>query len=71
MSNERYEQGVADGYCEGYEDGRIAGLKQISITIKEYKELKKESEFLHRLRMAGVDNWPGYEEAQAEYKDED
>jgi len=35
----------------------------ITITRKEYKELKEDSDFLQALRAAGVDNWDGYDYA--------
>lgn len=37
----------------------------ISITQKEYDQLKQDSEILAALRGAGVDNWQGYDDAMA------
>lgn len=33
----------------------------ITISLKEYNELLKDSEFLSYLQGAGVDNWEGYD----------
>lgn len=33
----------------------------ITISLKEYHRLSKDSDFLEKLRAAGVDNWDGYE----------
>lgn len=35
-----------------------------TISQKEYEKLLKDSEFLGYLRMCGVDNWEGYDEAR-------
>ena len=35
----------------------------ITIFIEEYNDLLDDAEFLNALRMAGVDNWDGYDEA--------
>lgn len=37
--------------------------KTITISVEEYNELLDDAEFLNALRMAGVDNWDGYDEA--------
>ncbi len=37
--------------------------KTITISEEEYEELIDDAEFLRALRMAGVDNWPGYDDA--------
>jgi hypothetical protein len=37
--------------------------EQITISKKEYESLLEENRFLDALRMAGVDNWEGYNEA--------
>lgn len=39
----------------------------ITISLQEYNELIKDSEFLLALRHAGVDNWEGYGYAQDLY----
>jgi hypothetical protein len=36
----------------------------ITISVKEYNQLIKNNEFLNCLIDVGVDNWPGFEEAQ-------
>ena len=36
----------------------------ITISVKEYNQLLEASNFLNCLIDAGVDNWPGYDEAQ-------
>jgi len=38
--------------------------KTITITEKEYRNLKEDSNFMRALERAGVDNWEGYEIAQ-------
>ena len=38
--------------------------EMVSITKKEYDELKKDSAFLACLEGAGVDNWCGYDDAR-------
>jgi len=35
----------------------------VTISISEYEQLQKDSEFLDCLRAIGVDNWEGYSEA--------
>jgi len=35
-------------------------MKMVTITEREYKELKKDSAELQRLIENGVDNWEGY-----------
>lgn len=37
--------------------------KTITISVEEYNELLDDAEFLNALRMAGVDNWDGYDDA--------
>ena len=37
--------------------------KTITISEEEYNDLLDDAEFLSALRMAGVDNWDGYDEA--------
>ena len=37
--------------------------KTITITEKEYRSLKRDSQFLTCLEGAGVDNWQGYDYA--------
>ncbi len=37
--------------------------KTITISVEEYNDLLDDAEFLNALRMAGVDNWDGYDEA--------
>ena len=37
--------------------------KMITITKKEYEELKEDSEFLNCLVSCGVDSWDGYGDA--------
>ena len=39
-------------------------MDTITITIKEYNQLKKDSEWLAALEAAGVDNWPGFVDAR-------
>lgn len=34
--------------------------EMITITLKHYRELREDSDFLDALRAAGVDNWDGY-----------
>jgi hypothetical protein len=36
----------------------------ITISVKEYNQLLENTTFLNCLIDVGVDNWPGYEEAQ-------
>ena len=36
----------------------------VTITKKEYEELKEDQQMLRALEGAGVDNWDGYEYAQ-------
>ena len=35
----------------------------VAITKSEYDQLIEDSQFLHALLAAGVDNWPGYDQA--------
>ena len=37
--------------------------KTVTISVEEYNDLLDDAEFLNALRMAGVDNWDGYDEA--------
>ena len=37
--------------------------KTVTISEEEYEDLLDDVEFLNALRMAGVDNWDGYDEA--------
>ena len=37
--------------------------KTITITVKEYESLLKDSSFMRALEQAGVDNWEGYDYA--------
>lgn len=51
-----------------YERGiRVTELAEeetkMDITKREYEELKADQRLLYALQAAGVDNWPGYEEA--------
>lgn len=39
----------------------------VSISLKEYSQLMRDSDFLNCLRNAGVDNWDGYDYACEEY----
>jgi len=45
----------------------VASTKTITIPQAEYDHLIDDSEFLECLRVAGVDNWEGYSDAQEEY----
>lgn len=45
--------------------------EEIIISLAEYKSLKADSEFLGRLRDAGVDNWEWYSEACINEDDDD
>lgn len=42
----------------------------ITISVEEYKRLKKDSEWLGYLESAGVDNWDGYEFAHELARDD-
>lgn len=44
--------------------------KIVTITLEEYEQLLKDSEFLQALREYGVDNWDGYDEALNSTKEE-
>lgn len=55
---------MSDGENDFVVDQSNIKPKMVSITEKEYKQLKEDSNFLDCLRAAGVDNWEGYEEAQ-------
>lgn len=37
--------------------------EMITITQKEYNQLRKDSDWLYYLERAGVDNWDGYDYA--------
>jgi hypothetical protein len=37
--------------------------EEITITLKEYEQLKQAAQFLRCLEAAGVDNWEGYDYA--------
>ena len=37
--------------------------KTVTISEEEYTDLLDDAEFLRALRMAGVDNWGGYDDA--------
>jgi hypothetical protein len=41
-----------------------ASFGYITISEAEFNKLKSDSDFLAKLRAAGVDNWEGYDEAQ-------
>ena len=43
--------------------------KKISISEEEYDSLLKDSILLNCLRMMGVDNWNGYDEAIEQYNE--
>ena len=38
--------------------------EQVTISKKQYEQLKKDSAWLQALEAAGVDNWSGIESAQ-------
>lgn len=40
----------------------------VTISKKEYDDLLADSKFLSLLEMFGVDNWEGYDEAKAEFR---
>ena len=42
----------------------------VTITCKEYEQLKGDSQFLANLRAAGVDNWDGYHYGWAGFEDD-
>lgn len=46
-------------------------LDTVTLSKDEYQSLYEDSEFLHRLRAAGVDNWEGYSEAFDEDDEEE
>lgn len=46
-------------------------METVTISKDIYEELVANSNFLECLKAAGVDNWEGYEEAQAMYEEED
>ena len=48
----------------------VAIYAKISTLRAKITELQKDSDFLERLRNAGVDNWPGYEEGFPEEDDD-
>jgi len=41
----------------------------ITITKKEYEELKRDSKFLRCLEAAGVDNWEGWNNAREMFQE--
>ncbi len=43
----------------------------IAVPLDEYEELNDDADFLNCLRMRGVDNWQGYEEACRTYREDD
>ena len=43
--------------------------KKISISEEEYESLLNDSILLNCLRMMGVDNWNGYDEAIEQYNE--
>jgi hypothetical protein len=43
--------------------------EMITISKEEYDELVKDSDFLHALEQAGVDNWEGYSDAVDIYRE--
>lgn len=45
--------------------------EMVTISKKEYEQLKEDSNFLNALRAAGVDNWEGYSEACGSEDDEE
>ncbi len=51
-------------------DAKPLNSEFITITKKEYDELKSDSDFLKSLEAAGVDNWQGYGDAQDIYEKE-
>ena len=46
-------------------------MSTVTITAKEYEELKKAQATLDALEAGGVDNWEGYGEALSSLPDED
>lgn len=42
----------------------MANKQEITITLEEYNSLLEDSKFMRALEAAGVDNWPGYDEAK-------
>ncbi|MFD2704672.1 hypothetical protein [Salibacterium lacus] len=49
----------------------MAGKGTVVITEEEYEMLREDGEFLACLEAAGVDNWDGYGEAIAMYREEE
>ena len=43
--------------------------KTVTIPEEEYNDLLDDAEFLRALRMAGVDNWDGYDDAIEQYQE--
>lgn len=41
----------------------------VSVALDEYLQLVRDSEFLGRLRSAGVDNWEGFYDASCDQED--
>ena len=46
-------------------------METVTISKKEYDEMQAKIEFLECLEAAGVDNWQGYDDAQAMYRGEE
>lgn len=49
----------------------MATEEMITITKKEYDDLKKDQKWLQCLEAAGVDNWQGFDDAREMMNDED
>jgi len=45
-----------------------SAVGKVLVDEGRYEQLKLDSAFLSCLESAGVDNWPGYEDAQEEYR---
>ena len=65
VEEDGYLRGVkaADERAELDKQKELNGETIIEITEKEYAQLLKDSETLHRLEVYGVDNWVGYGDA--------
>jgi hypothetical protein len=65
-----YSDEFVDGCCEivGYFGG---GEELKMITRQEYNQLKEDSRIYHALRLAGVDNWDGWDYAMDILDDEE
>lgn len=44
--------------------------EMVTITLREYESLQKDSHWLSCLEQAGVDNWCGFDEARDIYREE-